>query len=52
MKNIKFARRMQDAEPSIIREMLKLSLDPSYISFAGEILIQNSFFDFPNFIFQ
>jgi 2-aminoadipate transaminase len=35
MKNIKFARRMQDAEPSIIREMLKLSLDPSYISFAG-----------------
>ena len=27
---------MQDAEPSIIREMLKLSLDPSYISFAGD----------------
>ena len=35
MKNIKFARRMQDPEPSIIREMLKLSLDPNYISFAG-----------------
>lgn len=35
MENIKFAKRMENAEPSIIREMLKLSLDPSYISFAG-----------------
>ena len=26
---------MKDAEPSVIREMLKLSLDPDYISFAG-----------------
>ncbi len=35
MENIKYARRMEDAEPSIIREILKLSLDPAYISFAG-----------------
>ncbi|MDR0851469.1 MAG: PLP-dependent aminotransferase family protein [Clostridiales Family XIII bacterium] len=31
----KYATRMEQAKPSIIRELLKLSADPSIISFAG-----------------
>lgn len=33
--NIRYASRMEEAKPSIIRELLKLSADPSIISFAG-----------------
>lgn len=31
----KLAKRMNDSEPSIIRELLKKSVEPGYISFAG-----------------
>lgn len=30
-----YAKRMKDSEPSIIRELLKKSVEPGYISFAG-----------------
>ena len=31
----KYAKRMNDSEPSIIRELLKKSIEPDFISFAG-----------------
>ena len=35
MTKYKYAKRMNDSEPSIIRELLKKSIEPDFISFAG-----------------
>jgi 2-aminoadipate transaminase len=33
--NVQFARRMENVQPSAIRELLRLGPDPSIISFGG-----------------
>ena len=33
--NVQFARRMENVQPSAIRELLRLGADPSIISFGG-----------------